>query len=228
MSISTSSMTRKARSMRAILLAIFLIFGGGGSSKAEDPIRQEIRTHPFRVAQYNGLVGHACPVNFGTQGPVIMTARHIVDSEGEDYDSSGLRWSDDESGGVATTQAISRIADLAILTFDGTPPKRIYEIRTTAPTVGEKVYIWGMDSEHLKSWEDNFLETEVIAVRVGHIITKKSPGPGSSGSCLFDEQGRVLGINVAMVPRNGEVAEGISVGLFEPYFSVPQEVKETP
>jgi S1-C subfamily serine protease len=90
------------------------------------------------------------------------------------------------------------------------------------PNIGDDVFIIGFDKA--KDLADITVATKVLEKRGRNLIYEKTPGPGSSGSCVLNTQGEVVAINVAM----GYEGRGLGVLVSGKWRLVPDEFKKFP
>lgn len=137
---------------------------------------------------------------FVFQTGVIITAAHCV---GESMHADGQS---------ATLLAVSASDDLALLEAPTTRQNPL-EL-DLAPQQGMKVYVAGnyLTFKHLLSIGN------IVGVTRGEIFSSVMAAPGFSGSGLFDENGRLVGVNTQM---RGHYIDGSAVVLFAS--SVPAE-----
>lgn len=157
--------------------------------------------------------GHACPVT----PTLLLTARH-VGARGP------VTW-DDLSGnsGRAETLRQDDARDISVLKVTQGRVGVTFAIATKPPAVGEQLYVVGYDNA-----ADNPLKPKVVAVKVlgvmaGHVFFKRSPGPGSSGSCVLNAQREVVTINSSFAEATGM---GVGVGVWGPWAISLEEKSE--
>jgi V8-like Glu-specific endopeptidase len=81
------------------------------------------------------------------------------------------------------------------------------------------VKLYGYDRGKRDPFKFKVVEAEVIARSDGYVFYDRSPGPGSSGSCVLNEKDEVVAINVgiwqhgqeAFTPVGVEIVGGWSV-----------------
>lgn len=177
------------------------------------------------VSASGSVAPHSLPVTIGGQGsgqvcPVgpntALTARHVA------FEKVGLfpnelapvlgRWADvgQLEGGVITGRTFILSLDIARATSDN-PFPFFYEVSGTLPKIGDVVYIDGYDWN--KAGKPVHMKVKIVGIAPGVMYTDKTPGPGSSGSCVFNEAGQVVGINFGSMSGDGPVVNGIFVVL---------------
>ena len=151
-------------------------------------------------------MGHACPVAGN-----VFTAGHVGVYRPTPKEADwpvNYAWSQGSLSGYASTNLVSPSRDLAILSTVGDSPE-FNECASGPPAIGSRV-----------SWfEYDFLTTierfaMVEELTAGHIQFDKTPKPGASGSCLFNEDGEVLGIVNWRLYDQGYGGVGIAVALY--------------
>lgn len=132
----------------------------------------------------------ACPV-----GPhIALTARHVIEPEEPPFTLRSYRFStDDFVAGVAQGREIFNEVDLGIMTTEET--LRPYSFAAEAPEPGDMLYLLGYDWRKEKSaWASRYWVSEVIRTQAGHILFTDPAEPGTSGSCVMNASGEVVGI----------------------------------
>jgi hypothetical protein len=169
-----------------------------------------------------GGMGHACPVS----PTEAYTADHIAilhrDSDPTSGQALPITWGDRYGNSGTFVWVWSDLR--RDLSFVRVMPETSlfsgwFSIADKTPRPGDHVIIVGYDFE--KGMVDKPLKVHVTLVQAGHIAYDDTPGPGSSGSCILNELGEVVGINVAMVNGNG-----IGVLLTEGWASVPDAFRQ--
>lgn len=141
--------------------------------------------------------GHLCVVGSTTEA---YTAKHVAEV------ARYLTWADElGNSGVVTAQWSDARRDLAVVSIvDGTQPfPSFLTLAREEPSIGSVVYIVGFDKS--LNFRDITVRAKVVEIRGGLLTYDASPGSGSSGSCVLNEDGEVVGVNVAV--------DGTGVGL---------------
>lgn len=161
------------------------------------------------VTTYEGF-GQVCPIS----PDVALTARHIAftDSDGLEKTAIPLRWSLPGSfkGGVAKGQIFLYSLDIASVK-SSSPFPFYYTVSPVDPKLGDEVTLVGYDWEH--GAKPVVAKGKIEGFSAGVMYFSKTPGPGSSGSCVFNKDGEVIGINFGGMSQNDGSTMGIAVVL---------------
>ncbi len=131
--------------------------------------------------------GHACPV-----GGEVLTAAHVA-YQPHSYVPRSFSWEDNRNHwGTAKGQTKDPHRDLATLKIEGGTPD-FYQRSWALPVEGSKVYWVQFKDDDLRPERK---DAKVLYYRAGYVFFDEYPENGASGSCLFDEAGRVVGIVV--------------------------------
>lgn len=175
-----------------------------------------------RVSAYDSL-GHACPIS----AYEALTAWHVVvqAQPSRGVDPAPLTWEsvDHQQQGTLTWRWADVRRDLVLVVSD-TPFPRWVLPADRAPRVGSKVKVTGYDWESvgLPSVERLY---EVSGFLPGRLLLRKAPGPGSSGSCVIDDSGRLVGIREGFF---GSPSKQTMVATFPPWWPVPERWRVVP
>ena len=153
----------------------------------------------------------ACPV----AANLALTCAHVVDLRPFDLEIPlyPTLWTDDRGGeGLARPVVASGTCDLALLS--GAFP-HWYELAAAAPALGSRVRFAGYDWRNRgRAYDTREVEARVVRIVAGHVITDRAGELGSSGSCVLDEQDRVVAIHCSgHVMESGEEV-GRAVGIW--------------
>lgn len=179
------------------LLAIFFLTGS--AAVANDPPVMSIPVSHFRGA------AHICPIGDNE----ALTARHVatiqVSSDPRDLAVSPLRFGKD---GIAAANNWSKILDIAHLQTDRKLPY-YFPIAKESAKVDDKVTITGYNND--KGYLQENKEAKVLNIQAGLLIYNSTPGPGSSGSCVFNEKNEVVGVNFAFYDGFKTIGLGVNL-----------------
>lgn len=164
-------------------------------------------------------MGSACPISPDT----AFTAGHVsgstnafgVSGSNNYRAENGAGWS-----GFVEAAHTSAWEDAGALRPSDSPPFDPLELAYRKPEPGERVYWIGFDWRTRKrAFERRLFTGKVQRVIAGSIILDTPTTPGSSGSCLLDQSGKVVGVIVWTVGLDDQSEVAVAVGLFPPYLS---------
>jgi hypothetical protein len=201
--------------MRYLLLASLMLSGCSAKTVfVKEPEYPD--TTGVLALMGKAAIAHACAI-----GPYeALTAAHVIDPRPFDpsFPLVGARWSAGNLSGLAIPGYVWAEVDIGTLTSQEPFPK-FYERVDSAPELGESLYLVQYSWQSAdKAFADKVLEVTVKRVVAGHVIFDPSGEGGSSGSCLLNQAGKLVGINIAGkgVGFNEEV--GIAVGLWGDWY----------
>jgi hypothetical protein len=156
-------------------------------------------------------MAHACPI----AADRALTAAHVPDLR--PFDGTPLypfRWQQGEADGITIGGSVSLATDLADLQ-PSRPFSKWYPLATTAPTVGAHLWIRGYDFRKAKNaFGPRDWEVEVLRVVAGHVVFKPTVDFGTSGSCILNEDGEVVGVIAKGVSMHNDEEVGVGVGVW--------------
>ena len=174
-------------------------------------------TSPGKVPDLSGAIqlmgkdsmAHACPV-----GPEkAFTAAHVSNEDGT---ASFYRWQQGEASGVTSGAQSLNSSDLGLLQpKEGRGFPKWYEISQKGPALGEKLWIRGYDFRSGgRAFQPRDWEVHVTRLVAGHIIFDPPVTKGTSGSCILDQSGKVVGVVSATATLANLDDIGIGVGIW--------------
>lgn len=154
-------------------------------------------------------LAHACPTSMDR----ALTNRHVV--------RGGTKWiwglgDGEEFHGLAEIEGTAdEFRDMAIVkptTVTRFP--RWYPIAVAAPKIGDHVWFLGYDFKNEdRAFGPKPFKGTVTRLYNGHLVFKSAGQPGSSGSCILNDQGETVAINQGgrETENTGEVGLGVGV-----------------
>lgn len=154
----------------------------------------------------------ACPV-----GPTtVLTSAHVIDLRPFDNDVPlvPLRWEDqDGHAGMLKPAGVFAERDLAIMTPSEGQLQHWFIIAEHAPSNGEPLWFVGWDYRKNKGLSPRVWRANLLRIRAGTLVYSEPGEPGSSGSCILNAEGRVVGIvrGWASMHNDGRVGTGVAI-----------------
>ncbi len=191
----------------ALLLTGCALHHGPSSPSASTPDLGAV----LRLSTRFGLA-HACPISANA----ALTSAHVVDPKPLDPESPLIHamWSDGHGrSGLALSLRLVAARDLAKLV----PPQNegfpaFYPLALKAPAVGSRVhylaYDWRTGS---KGGADREVHTTVLRVVAETVFYREAATAGSSGGCLLNDAGEIVGVIDAAYPTEDHGAVGTAV-----------------
>jgi V8-like Glu-specific endopeptidase len=199
--------------MRALLFALPLLLAANllGSPDSDKPDT----SHILRTIGRYGMA-HACPV----LPQVAVTAAHVIAPNQNDPSFiTRLRFdAPDGVTGLVVPAATSDASDLAIVQLS--KPAHPYPLATAAPSPGETLYWLAYDySGRKRALRPEVYSGKVLRVIAGNITIDETTPSGSSGSCVLNGRGEVVGIVSWGVGVGQTDQVTLAVGVFPPWFT---------
>lgn len=160
-------------------------------------------------------MAHACPI----APDIALTNSHVVDPRPFDpgVPVFPLRWS--QVGNPATDTVLlplneNRRDDLVIA---GIRPSvdHFYVIAKEAPKPGDRLWWVAYDWRNKeRAFSERLMSGRLVRIVAGHLIVNEETFPGSSGSCVLNDSGELVGIvSFGAGLNNGEEVAGF-VGVY--------------
>jgi len=159
-------------------------------------------------------MGHGCPI----ASDKAFTNTHVLDPRPEAMDSKPwpARWS---QTGLETNTVIEPTRqwmrdDLVLGTL--TPKvERFYHIAANPPAIGERLWwtSYNWDSKKVALAEEQ-LNGKVLRIVAGYIVIDSPTPHGSSGSCVLNVKGEVVGIVTVRIGTKSEQVVTGAIGVW--------------
>ena len=143
------------------------------------------------------LLAHVCPIS----PTLALTAEHVsgwhsmIDYWGRAYTVALLL---DLDGRPVTLMEVNSdmrrdLSVVEIVLPEGTTFSKWYDIAKEVPEVGDPLWLMGYDEP--AAWAQETVAVTYRGSVAGRMLYDLSGGPGSSGSCILNAAGEVVGIN---------------------------------
>lgn len=149
----------------------------------------------------------------------IITNAHVVTQNGQLADTVDVTFSTGETA-AATIVATDAYTDIAVIKVDMPGLTPAVFATDSAPTIGEYAIAIGSPLDYsnsvtlgIVSGLGRSIENAGSTALVDLIQTDAAISPGNSGGALVDEDGRVIGINVAYMPPDTSGAQNIGFAI---------------
>lgn len=195
-----------------LLTALTSLFFLAACAAAETPDMTGIIgvSHRFGMA-------HACPVSES----IALTNAHVADPFPLEKNAPvlTLRW----SGGYLNPLSASWTEDVSLMFRPDSAAKfpRFYPQAQVAPNVGEQVWWVGYDwSKQTKAGKTRVFSANITSLSSGVIGLDKPTPPGSSGSCLLNAKGEVVGLIAWGISLENDQDAAFAVALYGKWFDL--------
>ena len=167
------------------------------------------KTHGIVLAQ-------ACPI----ASALALTNRHVSTA-------AYYVWSAENSDGLLIDGPAEVYRDLALVMPERGSFPSWYPIVAAAPEVGDRLYFVGWD---FRKRRDAFArrvfdDSRVVRVVNRHVVMYPPGVPGTSGSCVLNERGEVVGINKSGKDLDDGNTVGVAVGVWPPLLELRRSVQ---
>lgn len=156
---------------------------------------------------------HACPIAEDS----ALTAAHVVDVRPFDKEVPlyPQLWTNGY-GETGALQAVKAQQQLDGATLEPEEPfAHFYSIADKAPEPGEWVWFVGYDFEKRdQAFTEHVFKVRVLRVVAHHLILSEAGKPGSSGSCVLNAKGEVVGVNTGGMVLEDHREVGMAVGVW--------------
>jgi hypothetical protein len=166
---------------------------------------------------------HACAVSPNW----ALTAGHVLDPRPFNKEVALLAYRFEAYGGesgLAMPQSIYTSSDLGWLRLN-VPVARYYKMATERPEIDDKVYFVVYKLKRNVFHQPKLRDAKIVNISAGHIFTKgDDPEPGSSGGCLLNRAGELIGIVTSRYTGNSGNFVGGHVGVYGKWSpEIPEE-----
>lgn len=165
-------------------------------------------------------MGHACPVMDGlaiTAGHVAISQRLFGDPAQNAYRGESTDWK-----GYLTAKFASDYEDAGFLASESPFPYQ-FKFAMRPALVGERLWWVGFDwRKKGQAGARRVFSGKVVSTPAGAIFFDVPTDPGSSGSCVLDADGKIVGVIAWAMGLQDQNSAAVAVGLWAPWFKVPQ------
>jgi V8-like Glu-specific endopeptidase len=164
-------------------------------------------------------MGHGCPVS----ATDALTAGHVAGTwRGGVQAPQSYRGENSEWAGYLDAVLASTYEDAGVLRVDkdGVTFPSWYTLALRAPAIGERLWWVGFDWRKGKTaYQTQVFTAKVVTIKAGSIVLDTQAVEGSSGSCVLNAQGQVVGLLVWGHQMNDTHNMAVAVGLWPPWFN---------
>lgn len=205
---------------RYALLLVTLFFVGDLGAAPTVPNTDAILSV---IGRFN--MAHACPI----AADLALTNAHVTDLR--PFDPSvplyGGRYSSPNAQtGWLRPVSVRTFEDLATVA-PYAPFKEWYPVASAEPEPGSEVWWVAYNRKNRGSaLKRQVFHARVVAVAAGHVALDETTPPGSSGSCVLDVAGRVVGVIAFGEPQYDGSEATVIVGVWGDWLAGPIEPKK--
>jgi len=198
--------------IQKLCLSLFLSCWAFAADAGYTPPLQ-VDAEKYIVSISGETFGHACPIS----ADEALTAKHV---------ELPVMWADGNGvRGSLSLIAKDKRRDIARARSD-VPFGKWFPVATRPPVEGDRVSMVGFDFGN--GMTPRYVTARVVNAGVGGMFSyDKGGGGGSSGSCVLNEAGEVVGINTGFVENNGRMF-GIGVLVYGDLTEIPEKFVEKP
>lgn len=203
------------RILLVILAACALWCGSAPGSWAGQSQGQQSLDYVLRLMGRHASA-HACPI----EPRLALTSGHVIDLRPFDRDI-GLfpyGWSDGfGNSGWVVPQSVEMARDLGRMTpfREGDTFPHVLPVAEVAPALGSRIWLLGYRWDGRKNaLGEDVIEAKVTRIVANHLIFIPAGKPGSSGSCVLNDAGQVVGINEGAFTTDDKDEAGLAVAVW--------------
>lgn len=207
-----------------LLATVALWCGASPASWAEQSVAEsELLKGSLRLVG-RFAAGHACPI----EPRVALTNGHVVDMRPFDptVKPYPYAWSDGTgASGFLVPYELENARDLARVQplREGDVFPHPLRVAQNPPQAGDRVWLLGFDwANRKRAMADDVIEARVTRVVALHVMFTPSGQPGSSGSCLLNDAGEVVGVNEGGYDTDVHEVAGLAVGVWGNLWRLPE------
>jgi hypothetical protein len=156
-------------------------------------------TWPILEASNKFGSGQVCPVRDPVSNKIwLATAQHLIDPDFIRSDRYyNVRMQIEDRIFDSRIAFVDPVVDLAYLKPPDDLAVPYYEVAAQPARIGDKLWFVGYDWKNADvAFHRDIIESKMTMFTAGKIVYKPGGEGGSSGSCILNEAGEVVGINV--------------------------------
>jgi V8-like Glu-specific endopeptidase len=191
------------REVRLIALAASVVFPAcSGCASGGKPAVELAAPDTSRVLKLIGrfTIASGCPVS----EHLAFTAAHVVDPRPFDKDAPYTAGVFQQGGRGGTYKVLRRVEGLEapvswerdVAMIETEASWESYRLAPEAPEPGSTLFVVGFDWRSKRNaFAERVWKLKLLRIVAGHLIYDPAGEPGTSGSCILNEDGLVVGIN---------------------------------